>query len=161
MKQICEIGCGDKRIFKDSICLDMRKTAIADLTADASRLPFKNASFDLVYSSHVLEHFSHRDVCAVLDEWIRVLKVGGTLELRCPDLRMRSLIFFFNPSWDNISNIYGEQNYSGNYHKSGFTFNLLKRFLIQKRIRSIKRVLDGYNGIPFIPCDLHIVGIKY
>ena len=40
---------------------------------------------DEVRASHVLEHFSHREVLNVIREWTRVLKPGGLLKLAVPD----------------------------------------------------------------------------
>lgn len=159
-KWICEIGCGDQKVMEDSIGIDIRKTKEVDIIADARKLPFKDNCFDHVYSSHVIEHFSHREVKEVLREWVRVLKEGGVFELRCPDLQARALLFFLKPSWKNVRNVYGGQDYLGNYHKCGFSYKLLKAIAKEQEIIKIKRVIDGYRGIPFIPGDLHIKGMK-
>jgi ADP-heptose:LPS heptosyltransferase/predicted SAM-dependent methyltransferase len=44
-----------------------------------------SASWDLAYSSHLLEHFHYEDVPQVLREWMRVTKLGGHLILYVPD----------------------------------------------------------------------------
>jgi ADP-heptose:LPS heptosyltransferase/predicted SAM-dependent methyltransferase len=44
-----------------------------------------SASWDLAYSSHLLEHFPYEEVPAVLREWMRVVKPGGHLILYVPD----------------------------------------------------------------------------
>jgi SAM-dependent methyltransferase len=48
--------------------------------------PFSNSSFDLVYSSHVLEHFTPQQGAFLIRESCRVLKAGGTLRTVVPDL---------------------------------------------------------------------------
>ena len=121
---ILDIGCGENR--KGDVGLDLRKTKSVNIIADARRLPFKAESFDHVYSSATIEHFSHRKVRSVLVEWTRVLKKEGTIEIECPDLRARAFLFFLTPSWKNIENVYGGQDYEGNYHKCGFSYELLK-----------------------------------
>jgi ubiquinone/menaquinone biosynthesis C-methylase UbiE len=45
--------------------------------ADAERLPFPSASFDLAISRHVLWTLPHPE--AAIDEWMRVLRPGGRL----------------------------------------------------------------------------------
>lgn len=155
---ILDIGCGETK--KGDIGIDLRKTESADVVADAHWLPFATESFDQVYSSAVIEHFSHRDVKNVLFEWTRVLKKEGTIEIECPDLRARAFLFFLNPTWKNIENVYGGQDYEGNYHKCGFSFGLLKSLLESCGIRKIRRIIKGYKGIPFIPDCLHVKGIK-
>ncbi len=159
-KSALEIGCGEEKTIDGSIGIDIRKVGMIDVIADARNLPFKNNCFDHVYSSHAIEHFSHLEVREVLSEWIRVLKEGGTFELRCPDLRARALLFFLSPSWENVKNIYGGQDYPENYHKSGYSYELLKQLLKDLGIRDIKRIIKGYMGIPFIPDCLHIRGKK-
>lgn len=49
-------------------------------------IPFGDNSFDLVYHSHVLEHFSRADGRRFLEACFRVLKPGGTLRIAVPDL---------------------------------------------------------------------------
>lgn len=159
-KIILEIGCGDKQVYPNSITLDIRKTPLVDIIADARALPFKEGSIDYLFSSHVIEHFSHRETDDIAKEWIRVIKVGGVVELRCPDLRARALLFFFNPSLENIHNIYGEQDYSANFHKCGFSYSRIKELFSKFGIKKIHRIYDGAYGIPLIPCDLHIKGVK-
>lgn len=51
--------------------------------ADAARMPFRQASFDLVVSNHSLEHFTELD--ATVREIGRVLKPDGILYVAVPD----------------------------------------------------------------------------
>lgn len=157
--RMLNIGCGESR-KKEAIGLDIRKMSSVDILADARMLPFRNESFNHVYSSHVIEHFGHREVSDVLTEWVRVLRRNGIIEIRCPDLRARALLFFMNPSWKNVKNIYGAQDHVGNYHKCGFSLQLLKGLLEACGIRDVKRVIKGYKGIPFVPDCLLVRGVK-
>jgi len=157
---ILEIGCGNIKDYADSICLDIRLTNKVDVLADARHLPFIEGCFSLVYSSHTIEHFSHREQTRVLTEWIRVLHEGGKLEIKCPDLRARALIFAIRPSQRDVSNIYGEQDYDENFHKCGYSFGLLRESLNRLGIQGVRRVFRGHGLIPFIPDCLHIKGTK-
>ncbi len=74
-----DVGCGSTR-HKGFVGLDIRRTAGADLLADAHFLPFTDEAFTLVYSSHVLEHVKHPYV--VLKELQRVSK--GLVVVRVP-----------------------------------------------------------------------------
>lgn len=56
-------------------------------------IPFENNSFDLVYHSHVLEHFSKDDGEKFIAECFRVLKPGGILRVAVPDLERIARIY--------------------------------------------------------------------
>jgi predicted SAM-dependent methyltransferase len=158
---ILEIGCGDEKEYADSIGLDIRRTDKVDVIADARKLPFIEGCFGLIYTSHTIEHFSHREIRTIITDWVRVLKTGGTLEIRCPDLRARALLFFIRPSWDDVKNKYRSQDYPENLHKSGYSYGILKKVLRQSGIDGIRRVIRGYRGVPFLPDSLHIIGTKH
>lgn len=49
------------------------------------RLPFPDSCFDVIYSSHVLEHFKPRQLDQLLSELHRVLKPGGKMLICVPD----------------------------------------------------------------------------
>ena len=155
---LLDIGCGDRK-HDAAIGIDTRRTKAVDIIADAAKLPFKQQVFDHVYSSHTIEHFSHHEIEEVVKEWARVLKQNGIIEIRCPWLRLRALLFFLRPTQKNVENIYGGQDYAGNYHKCGFSFGLLKNLMESVGIIDVRRVLEKYKGIPFVS-DLHVIGVK-
>ncbi|WP_343523793.1 methyltransferase domain-containing protein [Pedobacter sp.] len=49
-------------------------------------VPFEDESFNLVYHSHVLEHFSRKDGKKFLQECFRVLAKAGVIRIAIPDL---------------------------------------------------------------------------
>ena len=51
-------------------------------------IPFEKESFDVVYHSHVLEHFSQDDGMSFLRECFRVLKPNGLIRIAVPDLEV-------------------------------------------------------------------------
>lgn len=93
-----EVGCGSARLLArvgrtapfelvaldpspNSLAVVARTEAIAGVRmqpvrGDALRLPFEDASFDLVLSGGLLEHF--REPESVLSEMVRILRPGGT-----------------------------------------------------------------------------------
>jgi len=99
-KRLLEIGCGigiDGRYLssigvdyqaidmsRESLHLAKRHFEMNDLpvrvsNGDATRLPFANGTFDVVYSSGVLHHVP--DMAAACREAVRVIKPGGTARL--------------------------------------------------------------------------------
>lgn len=55
------------------------------VVADARRLPFDGASFDVVFSYSVLQHFSKADVAVAVGEIRRVLQPGGLSWVQMPN----------------------------------------------------------------------------
>ncbi|MBR9812430.1 methyltransferase domain-containing protein [bacterium] len=57
-----------------------------DYLVDAAKpLPFRDAEFDLIYASHILEHVPWYRTVDVLREWARVTRPGGRVEIWVPD----------------------------------------------------------------------------
>jgi predicted SAM-dependent methyltransferase len=86
MKKLLNLGCGNK-IHKDWINVDFNKTGDNVVAYDLKKgIPFKNNEFDLVYHSHLLEHFSKKQGEIFIHECHRVLKPGGIIRVAVPDL---------------------------------------------------------------------------
>jgi SAM-dependent methyltransferase len=99
---ILEAGCGQcwlidlqdleyklTGIDLDSAALELRKTKTRDLDiaicGDLCAAELPEASFDVVYSSFVLEHVPRADVA--LQNFVKWLRPGGLLIMRLPDPR--------------------------------------------------------------------------
>jgi len=80
-----EIGPGKKPIpgFETLNLGEGERTEGKDSThvGDARNLTFNSNTFDVVYSSHCIEHIPWMQVESTIKEWARVLKSGGTLEV--------------------------------------------------------------------------------
>lgn len=142
-KKILDLGCGmQKFVHKDGIPtrVDIREECNPDYRCDLRLLPFKDESWDIVRSSHVMEHFSRADVSELLDEWIRVLKVGGEMEIVVPNLEFAAhQILEKGLTNDGMNVLYGQQEYAENFHKCGFTPHILKEMLLGKGLK-VKRI---------------------
>ncbi len=79
-----QLGSADK-VKEGWVNVDL--SPAADLTLDLREpLPFPDDSFRIIYSEHVLEHFSYpRDVTHLLSECYRVLEPGGLHSFAVPD----------------------------------------------------------------------------
>ncbi len=54
---------------------------------DATRpFPFPDASFDFIFSEHMIEHIPYPAGCAMLKECSRVMKPGGKIRISTPNL---------------------------------------------------------------------------
>ena len=87
---------------EDVIFLDLHPPESRELTklgagwvvGDAQHMPFKDNTFDEIYSSHLIEHLPHP--LKFLKECHRVLKPGGTLRLWCPNIMSKNM--YLDPS---------------------------------------------------------------
>jgi SAM-dependent methyltransferase len=85
-----DIGFGGDPILKSAITIDL-PSPYAKYKANPLHLRgsgdnlywFKDTVLDYVYSSHLLEDFENTE--EVINEWLRVIKIGGNLVLFLPD----------------------------------------------------------------------------
>ena len=122
-----------------------------DVVCDIRYLPVPDQTFDIVYSSHTLEHFPWTSVDKVLKEWSRTLKVGGELRLVVPNLRFSAKrILDDNLIPEDYWVLYGEQDYAKNFHAVGFTpkslFALVDSLGIYEDIQTKEHNIDGPPG---------------
>lgn len=103
------LGCG-LRFHPDWVNIDIGIINPAVLNYDLRNgIPFPDLTFDLVYHSHVLEHFTRDLACDFIKECYRVLKPGGIIRIVVPDLEtivrlyLKSLEKLLNnePGWKN------------------------------------------------------------
>jgi predicted SAM-dependent methyltransferase len=131
MKKYLHIGCGENILPKPFLNLDIRKTGGGvDYIGLAYPLKFKKNSFDLVYASHVLEHFKKKDTLNVLKEWVRVLKPNGILRISVPCFDNLIKIYKSDNAIENIAGpLFGGQTYKQNFHYNLFNYKNLTEYL--------------------------------
>ena len=90
-----EIGPGHERLAGFET-LNIYRTPTTDHVGRAQAPPFKDATFDEVYSSHCIEHVEWFEVEATIAEWVRILKPSGILEVHTLDATpwMKAIIQF-------------------------------------------------------------------
>jgi predicted SAM-dependent methyltransferase len=87
-KKYLNMGCGSHFVSSEEWTnLDFVSTSEQVIAHNLlSGIPFPDHSFDLVYHSHVLEHFSKNDGKKLVEECYRVLKPGGIIRIAIPNL---------------------------------------------------------------------------
>jgi predicted SAM-dependent methyltransferase len=122
---------------------------VADIT---ERLPFDDASAEVVYASHILEHFPHGDTPRLLAEWRRVLRDGGLLLIGVPDLDVIARMIVERPGWFTpphnpwVGAIYGGQKDEWDFHKAGFNLPWLAHLLREAGFGDVRRV-DKFDEV--------------
>jgi predicted SAM-dependent methyltransferase len=137
------LGCGTKFIpGYDHI----DSTHYRHLThlADVSCLPmYASGTVDLIYASHVLEHFGRHEYKSVLREWFRVLRPGGALRLAVPDFAAIASLYYQQGLVDGLTGLVGlvsgGQRDATDYHKMIFDEALLGQALLEVGFRSFHR----------------------
>ena len=151
------LGCGDKKI-ESWINIDSRKLSGVDLVQDLENLKkFKDNSVEVIYASHLLEHFSHKKTNKILQEWARVLKKGGKIFLAVPDFNKLLLKFLILRDTKVIKDpLLGAQDYPSNFHQAIFNFKSLKRELKTAGLSKIKKI-KKFSFLPkeFIDSSQH------
>ena len=136
------LGCGyDKR--DGYVNIDIRPEVEPDIIEDVSKLEsIKDGSCEVIYASHILEHFSWRDTDKILALWLRKLKRGGLLYIKVPNLMdIITQTYYSTKKWSQlISDIYGGQEYKENYHKTGF-----EPIDIKSRLENLKTKLTYFQ----------------
>jgi predicted SAM-dependent methyltransferase len=133
-KLIADLGSGPVTPYMidegQVISFDIREDMRPDVICDLRFLPVPSQTFDIVFSSHTLEHFGWTNIQKILKEWVRILKVGGELRLVVPNLRhvakrLEADELVETDMWV----LYGEQDYPKNYHAMGFTPKILRQLV--------------------------------
>lgn len=172
MKKVLHVGCGMKEhdtldaLFRDpewqEIRLDINPACQPDYVQDMRNMPdVPDSSMDGVWSSHNIEHLHAHEVPLALGEFHRVLKEGGLLGLRLPDLqRVAEYVargeledaMYDSPAGPitPLDAIYGHTASitGGNHfmaHKTGFTAQTLAKKLLQCGFARITVVRQGFD----------------
>jgi len=132
----------------------------ADIKADVSALPFQNDTADVILAYHILEHFrsggyeSHlsnplnpKTAMDALAEWRRVLKPGGTLEIKVPDFEKIVWLYYHFPQWSRSESSvnppfgsYSDWVVSNGQHQCLFDKTTMNKLLL----------LCGFTNITFV-----------
>lgn len=124
-----------------------------DIVADVSKtLPLEDGCAEVVYASHLLEHFPHGQTLELLRDWRRVLRPGGQLMVAVPNLYVIADMLTNRRGWFTpphepwVGAIYGGQKDAYDFHKTGFTAPWLAYLLDQAGFGDVRQV-DRFNGI--------------
>jgi len=78
------LGCGTQKL-DGYVNVDGNAAVSPDVCCDVfGALPFDTGSADRIFAAHVIEHCPRDRFFAVVDEWWRVLRHGGELEIYSP-----------------------------------------------------------------------------
>ncbi len=125
-KRMADLGCGNQSPYfaGDLVRFDIDPNVKPDVLCDIRHLPqHEYGQYDIVHSSHVIEHFSPAELPDLLREWLKLLKVGGELQIRCPNAQDAAEFFAKNgflPEYMDWQ-IHGQQTNMYDLHKSSWS----------------------------------------
>ena len=124
MKHTLNLGCGG-RIYEEyptgykCVNFDVRKDLDGvDVVGDVGDLSmFEDRTFNYILASDIIEHFPITKTEDLLKEWRRVLKSGGIIEIRTPNMEWAAAHYSQHKDAKFVSyHIFGGQDYPGNFH---------------------------------------------
>ena len=174
-----EVGCGNNP-QEGYLHLDIRPGKHIDFICDFSkdRLPFKDNTLSEILSNHSIEHVSFRQLPHVLGEWNRVLKPGGKVFFRTPDLEFICRTYLaglmtpehpndesfidkhfgqMTPTWWANIKLFAGQDYDSNFHYFCWDFKTAKECLERYGFENVKRL---YLDKVYSPGELQIEAWK-
>lgn len=150
-KKIVDLGCGPNyKEFPEGIPVrvDIDEQWSPDYRCDIRNLPFGNQEFDIVHSSHALEHIQRSETSATLKEWVRILKPDGELRLTLPDIAWAAKnISEGKVNNDTLNVLYGAQQSPHDFHYTGFTKGQIEVHLKLLGLEITDYKEEGYNMI--------------
>jgi len=146
------LGSGGKRI-DGFVSVDIFESPSVDENFDMGDIPYEDETIGGIYSEHALEHVPFAQAEAALQEWLRVLQPGGTLELYLPDFEgccRKYIEAPFELRWWYKATIYGIQKSQGGepdeaqIHQCGFSKEEI-RIVLERNGFTVNSV-ENYGG---------------
>jgi len=140
----------------DVTSLDIDKSCNPDIVADIMDMG-DIGEFDIVFSSHVVEHFYEHQLKKVFDEFKRVLKDGGTVIMFVPNIEdvhaTDEVLYtsYFGVPITGMDMIYGMSSIIENApymaHHTGFTKDRLEKKLTEAGFNDVDvtSTMSAYN----------------
>lgn len=137
------LGCG-RRFIPGFVHVDIMDHPHVDHRAPAEDLAFAgDGSVELIYASHLLEHYGRARFQDVLREWWRVLRPGGILRLAVPDFEACAKLYYERGLEDGLNGlvglICGGQRDQYDFHKMIFDETLLTKALRDVGFSAVRR----------------------
>jgi predicted SAM-dependent methyltransferase len=155
--------------------LDANPGPAVDHLGDARDLrQFGDGTFDVLYASHVVEHFDYKEeLAATLREWHRVLAPAGALYVSVPDLGVLASLLVLKEKltiqerFHVMRMIFGGHVDRYDYHLVGLDEDFLATFLGEAGFVNLRRVLtfglfDDTSAMMFkgVPISLNVIAQK-
>lgn len=125
-------------------------------------LAYNDGTVDEIRASHVLEHFSWRQVDAVLADWVRALKPGGVLKIAVPDFEKIAAGYLEGRGQQVPAEwlVMGGQEDADEFHRSLFDREHLRRRLAAAGLVLLRPWTSDLEDCAGYPVSLNMQGTK-
>lgn len=123
-------------------------------------LSVEDGSVDEIRASHVLEHFPHGQVSAVIADWFRALKPGGTLKIAVPDFQKIAEQYLAGEDVNVQGYVMGGQTDAHDFHRTVFDAECLTEALQDAGFTDIEPWTSEVEDCAALPISLNLSGRK-
>ena len=143
MKTILNLGCGGdvRQSTLEANIINVDKFVIKPGAVQGDIANLNNIvsqeSVDEIIARDVLEHISFRETDKVLTHWSSLLKTGGKIYIRVPDVEKQAALLL-DGTWNGdifSYMVFGGQDYEGNAHYQAFTRQSITEKLAKVNIK--------------------------
>lgn len=127
-------------------------------------LECQDETVDEIRASHILEHFSHRQILEVLRQWTGKLVPGGVLKIAVPDFQKISEAYLKARDGGQPVNalgyIMGGQTDKHDFHKTIFDRDSLADLMQQAGLADIREWTSEIQDCATLPISLNLQGTR-
>lgn len=123
-------------------------------------LPDADGSVDEIRASHVLEHFSHTEVSAVINHWVDKLAPGGRLRIAVPDFEKVARDYLDGKPVNVQGYVFGGHQDADDRHGCGFDRELLTELLLNAGLERLHDWTSEVQDCAALPVSLNLSGYK-
>ena len=120
----------------------------------------EDESVEEIRASHVLEHFSHRDVVSVVRHWVSKLSPGGLLRIAVPDFEKIATDYLAGKEFKVQEFVFGSHVDEADFHGCGFDAEVLTELMLDSGLERLHRWTSEITDCASLPVSLNIGGYK-
>jgi len=123
-------------------------------------LEFDDGTVSEIYASHVLEHFSHRQVSEVVNHWAKKLKPGGRIRIAVPDFQLVAQTYLDGKPINVQGYVMGGHSDDDDHHGCIFDRESLAEVMATAGLERIRPWKSDVSDCADLPCSLNLMGYK-
>ncbi len=127
---------------------------------EAYPLDVADGSVAEILASHVLEHFSHRQIGTVLAHWIAKLAPGGKIRLAVPDFQKIAKAYVNEEPVNVQGYVMGGHDDANDHHGCIFDRDSLAELMMDCGLERIGPWVSEIGGASSLPISLNLEGYK-